>query len=263
MGCQCENQKSNLLTNEFRLKNVRSNKFNQKQVLQDNDCFDVNNNGISNMNGLSEINVNLKKEIDNHQNYSTENESMPPSERDLIDGEKFLYYINRVRESPKVYCDYILKYKSMIMYKENRYYLTIRNKTFINLNKGPEAFSSAIEFIDKQKKLHLLTLSNELSLPFPYFNPSLAVNQNYLQVIIFEKAKELKASYDIINFHYDQMIYDPKLAVMLQVIDDTNSGYLRRKNIFSTQAEYIGISGGKINSNMYCFYYLFANKRCK
>lgn len=263
MGCKCEFQKSGLLANEFSLKNSFKGEMNTKEVMNSvNVCIDNNNKyNISNI--PSDLNVSLKKDHDNPHNYSTANESIPPNGRDSIDGDKVFYYINKVRETPRLYYDKILKYKSMIIRKNNRYYLTINNKTFINLNQGPEAFTSALEFIDKQKQLPQYKLSNELCLPFPFFNPSIAVQNNYLQVILFEKAKELKDSYDIISFHYDQMIYGPELAVVLQVIDDTNSGFIRRKNIFLNNAEYIGISGGKVNQTMYCVYYLFANKRNK
>ena len=61
----------------------------------------------------------------------------------------------------------------------------------------------------------------------------------------------------MVNFHYDIMIPNPELSVMLQVVDDTNSSYQRRNNIFNEDVQYVGISLGKIHNDLLCFYFVF------
>ncbi len=49
-----------------------------------------------------------------------------------------------------------------------------------------------------------------------------------------------------------------ELSVLLQIIDDTNSQFQRRKNIFLKDAKYIGINVGRINESLFCYFLIFA-----
>lgn len=208
----------------------------------------------------NKVNILSIKENDIFNSPSTGDESSAYG-KDIINTHELLTYINQARQNPTLFQEEIAKYISSIVTKENEKYLQINNSTFINLSTGIEAFNSAIVFLNTQKVLKPYIMLDELKLPFPTFNPDLAIDYNYLNKILFQKAKELKDQLDIVNFHYDKIVYNPKLAVVLQVVDDTNSNYLRRKNLFLEEAKYIGISGGKIKKNVYCFYYIFAKER--
>ena len=48
-----------------------------------------------------------------------------------------------------------------------------------------------------------------------------------------------------------------ELSVLLQIIDDTNSQFQRRKNIFMKDGKYIGINIGKVNESLYCYFLVF------
>ena len=49
-----------------------------------------------------------------------------------------------------------------------------------------------------------------------------------------------------------------RASTTIQIIDDTNSNYQRRKNIFNPKARYIGITEGNLWDYMKCYYLLFA-----
>ena len=105
----------------------------------------------------------------------------------------------------------------------------------------------------------MLILKNELCLPFPKVNISDCNRESYLTSMLSLKNEELKkCGIEMVNFHYDIMIPNPELSVMLQVVDDTNSSYQRRNNIMSDVIKYVGISFGEVKKGIYCFYLLFA-----
>ena len=72
------------------------------------------------------------------------------------------------------------------------------------------------------------------------------------------KTEENRDKFSIIDFHYDICYDNIELSVILQIIDDTNSNYQRRKNIFNPKARYIGITEGNLWDYMKCYYLLFA-----
>ena len=56
---------------------------------------------------------------------------------------------------------------------------------------------------------------------------------------------------------YDIMNSNVELSVLLQIIDDTNSQFQRRNNIFDKTIKYIGINVGRVNESLFCYYLLF------
>ena len=101
-------------------------------------------------------------------------------------------------------------------------------------------------------------MKEELKVPFPINSPELCVNKDYIRNVIVFKAEENRDKFSIIDFHYDICYDNIELSVILQIIDDTNSNYQRRKNIFNPKARYIGITEGNLWDYMKCYYLLFA-----
>ena len=96
-------------------------------------------------------------------------------------------------------------------------------------------------------------------MPFPSHCSSICIDANYLKNLILLKSSEIEHKYAILDFHYDLCVCDSEISTLLQVIDDTDDNYQRRKNIFNTNAHFIGISEGKLNDNkLSCYYLLFA-----
>ena len=171
---------------------------------------------------------------------------------------ELLYKINEIRSNPFILINRINKQISQIHTQKNQPYFIADKNNYIKLYQGKQTFYDCIKFLQKQKSLPVLILKDELSLPFPELNISNCNKESYLTSILNAKNEELrKNGIEMVNFHYDIMIPNPELSVMLQVVDDTNSSYQRRNNIFNEDVQYIGISLGKIHNDLLCFYFVF------
>ena len=171
--------------------------------------------------------------------------------------------INKARTNPLSYIDKIEQLKKCIVTKNNHSFLLFNNKNNININlhKGVQSFNNCITYLrtlSTKPKLSPLVMKEELKVPFPINSPELCVNKDYIRNVIVFKTEENRDKFSIIDFHYDICYDNIELSVILQIIDDTNSNYQRRKNIFNPKARYIGITEGNLWDYMKCYYLLFA-----
>lgn len=168
--------------------------------------------------------------------------------------------INEARSNPMGYIDKVLKLKKRIrILDNNQYYLDIEDSTIqIKLLQGLEAFDNCIEFLQKVQPLHSLKMKEDLKIPFPLQTPEICTDKDYIRSILIFKTTELHSVIKIIDFHYDICVPNPELSVILQIIDDTNSNFQRRKNIFNYKAKNVGITHGIMNSELSCYYLMFA-----
>ena len=177
--------------------------------------------------------------------------------------------INLSREFPKKIPEKIEKYINNIgKNSKNEYYIKVDNYNKIKLFKGIETIQDCKNYLQKLKEFPPLELKYELTFPFPgnkdysnnlnIINLEEAINENYLTQTLKNLSDDLKSkNIEIVNFHYDIMNYNIELSVLLQIIDDTNSQFQRRKNIFIKDAKYIGINVGRINESLFCYYLSF------
>ena len=181
----------------------------------------------------------------------------------IFPSTSMLKEINLARTEPLKYIEKIESLKKSIVTKNNHTFLKINNLNNININldKGIESFNNCISFLRKlaqQKKLAPLIMREELKIPFPINSPEICINKDYIKNILMFKTEENKNKFKVIDFHYDLSFSNVELSTILQIIDDTNSNYQRRKNIFNPKAKYIGISEGTVWKDMHCYYLLFA-----
>lgn len=219
----------------------------------------------------------LKKTKDQMMNYSTKERFEKTSthqssgtirKRSTLSGifpsTAMLREINQARTDPLSYITKIEYLKQFVKTKNNHCFLFLNSTNHININlkKGIEAFDNCIEFLKEisrqEHKLVPLIMKEELKIPFPINSPEICTNQDYIRNIIQFKTEENRGNFKIIDFHYDICYNNVEVSTLLQIIDDTNSNYQRRKNIFNPHAKYIGISEGTIFDNMRCYYLLFA-----
>ena len=167
--------------------------------------------------------------------------------------------INLARTDPLSYALKIEKLKEKIVTVDNNTYLDVGIS--LKLSKGVERFDNCINFLkalSKQKKLEPLMMNEQLKVPFPIQTPLLCVDKDYIKNIILFKIGELEGKVRFIDFHYDICLSNPELSTMMQIIDDTNSNFQRRNNIFNPKARTVGITEGLIRQNMSCYYLMFA-----
>lgn len=185
--------------------------------------------------------------------------------RNLFPATAMLKEINNVRMNPLSYIDKIEHYKKYITTRNGHTFLLNNNnsnKVNINLHKGIDAFNECISFLknlsESKVKLSPLIMKEELKIPFPINSPEICTHKDYLKNILQFKTEENREKFRIIDFHYDICYSDIELSTLLQIVDDTNSNYQRRKNIFNPKARYVGITEGSMLDSMKCYYLLFA-----
>lgn len=191
-----------------------------------------------------------------------------PSIKNLSDyfpSTTMLKEINQARTDPLSYIPKIESFRGHIINdNENNYFLNLDFNNFdvnLRLNRGKIVFDNCILFLKnlaQKKKLEPLIMNENLKIPFPTQNPKLCIDKEYIKNIILFKSGELEGKMSLIDFHYDVCVPSPEISTIMQIIDDTNSNFQRRKNIFNHKAKYIGITEGLIKPNMSCYYLMFA-----
>lgn len=177
---------------------------------------------------------------------------------------KMLNEINNARQNPQDFIPKIIGLKEKIISKNGKSFIQLINsnneKVNILLASGPKSIDGCINFLKNQseKKLSKLVINENLKLSFPLRDKALCTDKGFLHNILTFKMQE-KLDMKITNFHYDICLSnDPSVSVLLQILDDTNDNYQRRKNIFNPHTKYIGITYGEIDDNKTCYYLLFA-----
>jgi hypothetical protein len=222
---------------------------------------------IRNLNYLLENNISdspdtLNKELINtDQNINIENFDKDTKLETLR--LSLFSEINLVRIKPENMINKIEKYMNNISKTENgNFYIKADEINNINLHKGKIIFEECKNYLKNKLPLNKLILKNELTFPFPenYSDVTQCVEEKYLTSTI-KKIKENLKDFEIMNFHYDIMNFNTELSVVLQIVDDTNSMFQRRNNLFSKIAKYIGINIGKMTNGLYCYYLLFGKDK--
>jgi hypothetical protein len=106
-------------------------------------------------------------------------------------------------------------------------------------------------------QLQPLTLNEEVVIKIPSLVPDMNSYEK-ITTLITNTKKKLKDYYRGIRFHYDVCYNNPEISAFLQMLDDTNINQQRRKNIFSKDIEYVGVSVAKIQSKRIIVYVSFA-----
>jgi hypothetical protein len=177
--------------------------------------------------------------------------------------------INNIRNNPQSLIPKIEKYKNKISNYGKHFFINIDQNNKLKLSKGKSVFESCQSYLEKKKPLSSLFLKNELTFPFPEYEQNNiemkledCINESYLTPTLTKiKNDLLKYNIQVNNFHYDIMNSNIELSVLLQIVDDTNSMFQRRKNIFGKNIKYIGLNIGKIENGLYCYYLLFGKDK--
>ena len=220
ISSQQKNDISNLLQNNYKVAYSKNNIRNQPfDIISSSNSFNNKENKL-----LSSKNQNI-----NNINHS-EKSSLLESLRNLM-----LKEINNSRKNPLSVIPKIEKYFQYIdVSNKNEYFIRVDEKNKIRLYKGKNLFIQCQNFLKKLSYLSSFILLKK-------------INEE------MEKNNNIK----ILNFHYDIMTSNTELSVVLQIVDDTNSLFQRRNNIFRKDGKYIGINVGKISDDLFCYYLLF------
>ena len=248
MGCQC-----NKKNEEEELNKEPENKDNENE----NDYME-NAGDLQNQDGAN------KNQNTNHQNEQEDEEYLEKlnEEKNAKYAEypdKMVEIINKIRENPVAYADFIedsIKYITEIPDKEDetKTKLVFKKKVKVALNRGESAFHEAAEILRKMEPMPPLEFNGNICIPLPQDEEELR-DPNYLR----EQVKIMQESNNIDLFFKD-LIKLPDVSALLMVVDDSvkNSGR-KRQAILNKDFKYIGIKS-KFIGKTFIAYFTFSSQ---
>ena len=249
INSQQKNGISNLLNNNYNMSYTQNNIKNQP--------FDLFSSSHS-FNNKENKQLSSKGQKINYINPN-EKSSLLESLRNLM-----LKEINNSRKNPLSVIPKIEKYYQNIdISNKNEFFIRVDEKNKIRLYKGKNLFIQCQNFLKKLSSLPSFILKNEMTFPFPEIKNKISINECTNEFYLSKTLKKINEEMEknnnikILNFHYDIMTSNTELSVVLQIVDDTNSLFQRRNNIFRKDGKYIGINVGKISDDLFCYYLLF------
>ena len=171
--------------------------------------------------------------------------------------------INLIRTSPQYYSDKLeqcLEFIKMNTLNSKYYfYYDKESNKKVKLKVTKNDFKECITFLKNfdNDLLQPLEYSSELTIPFPNEDPSLANDRNYLHEQIERLKKRIKNKFVFLDFQYD-ISPNPVVSAIVQAVDSQKVNYQRRNNFLNEYAKYVGVSVGKVNDELFCFYLVFA-----
>ena len=268
MGCKPCTEKNiiNYDKESINEKNEFSNKINLNYIALKTDEYIQN---FSNKKSFKEKNLsNFSSDCTNHIRGNIYNLNYEFSNKLEELRIQMIIEINNIRNNPQSLIPKIEKYKSKISNCGNQIFIIIDRENKLKLSKGKIIFESCKSYLEKKKSVSSLYLKNELTFPFPENGENSemkledCISEKYLTPTLIKiKNNILKYNIEINNFHYDIMNSNIELSVLLQIVDDTNSMFQRRKNIFNKNHKYIGLNIGKIEGGLFCYYLLFGKDK--
>ena len=240
MGCQCNKKdKEEEINSEEKINdNLLKNNENEDINLKENDKIIENKN------------ENINKEDEDYLEKLNEEKNAKYAEYP----EKMLEIINKIRENPHKYADFIedsIEHIQEIPDQENetkKKYI-FKKKVKVALNKGEEAFHEAADILRKMEPLPPLEFDGNICIPLPQNEEELK-DPNYLK----EQVKNLKEINNIDLFFKD-LIKLPDVSALLMVVDDNikNSGR-KRQAILNKDFKFIGINSHFVGKTFIAYF---------
>lgn len=255
-------------------KNAKENENNNEEFAEvNNKNNDNSNHNNTNNNGQNSLNSKESKfEDDRHINagsclfpiFNGTKLNLSNIERELLCMSLFAE-INKIRISPTSYIPEIEYFMSKIKPKtdQKEAYIRVSQFSAVVLKNGKESFNECIEFLKSQKPLKPLNFEEALKINFPE-NINKCAQIDYIGNAVKKKMEDLKSRYSknltLTKFHFDINAPYSQASCALQVIDDTNSELMRRKNIFNEEINIIHINCEIISRGIVCYYMVFGKK---
>jgi len=161
--------------------------------------------------------------------------------------------INKFRQNPASWADKIKDHMQYIKTKEGK--LIYENGDFKTaLNKGEDAFKSAIDIVSKTSPLPTFEHSDEYKVEVPD-DVEVQAKQHTALFNELKKANQNK------NFGFNLDISNPnaEIILLLQLVDDNKNNGNRRNNFLNPNFKTVGISMKKGKGKHWTFYITFAN----
>lgn len=251
MGCQCAN--SNLKDNqEIKRQDLEKIALN-KEIISNSQPnilpLEENNFLIDNKLDLrNRSNNNIFGDEYKHNQILNKYDDYP---------EKMLEIINKIREDPKSYADFVENEIENIINNHdkdspNKNKIIYKKKVKVALTRGEPAFREAVERLNTTSPLPPLKFLEDICIPLPETKEEI-MDTNFLR----EQVKKLREKSSIDVFFKD-LVKVPEVSALLMVVDDTGKNAGKKvKALLNPSYKYIGISS-KFIGKIFVAYFSFA-----
>ena len=258
MGCQCNKQNEEEQEDELKKDSLdgmndvfkEDNNFNNKEEI-----FNLNNEE-ENHEEHKENDAKLKGSNNKNQPDEDYNERLTEEKNAKYGNypEKMLDIINRIREDPASYADYIEDSIKNIVEEidkkdETKTKLIYKKKVKVALTRGEIAFREAAEKLRNMEPVPPLELNENIIIPLPETEEEIK-DPTFLK----EQVKALRENTNIDLFFKD-LIKLPEVSALLMVVDDSvkNPGR-KRQAILNKDFKYVGINSHFIGKTFVAYF---------
>jgi hypothetical protein len=258
MGCQCNKQNEEEQEDELKKDSLdgmndvfkEDNNFNNKEEI-----FGLNNQE-ENHEEQKENDPKLKGSNNKNQPDEDYNERLAEEKNAKYGNypEKMLDIINRIREDPASYADYIEDSIKNIVEEtdkedETKTKLIYKKKVKVALTRGEIAFREAAEKLRNMEPVPPLELNENIIIPLPETEEEIK-DPTFLK----EQVKALRENTNIDLFFKD-LIKLPEVSALLMVVDDSvkNPGR-KRQAILNKDFKYVGINSHFIGRTFVAYF---------
>ena len=275
MGCSCI--KRNFIeceNNEFKVTevydkdlnnndeiNIKNENNNKNEIFKSEQKLEYQNLNVSDdkFNLLKSSNSIQAKDKDinpNNNSVNNENNIDKSTESEYISNNLFnkrvFELINKVRLNPAEYANYVLENIKNICIenkeqlnektemKEIKQTIVFKKKVKVRLYRGEEGFFETAQFLQKMAPMEPLKFNDNIIIP---------ITDSFKESINFDLIKN-KINECNINLFFKGNIKNPEIAVLLMIVDDSESSEKKKRNaILNKEFQYIGIDSKFIGKN--------------
>lgn len=254
MGCQCnkknEEEELNKEPQEYKKEEqgLNDKEKEENNIQQQQEEIDINKNE-----NIEQHNAQNAQEDEDYLEKLNEEKNAKYAEYP----DKMIEIINKIRENPNAYADFIedsIKYIIEIPDKddETKTKLIFKKKVKVALNRGEVAFHEAAEILRNMEPLPPLEFNGNICIPLPQNEEELK-DPNYLK----DQVKALKENNNI-DLYFKDLVKLPDVSALLMVVDDNAKNTGRKRNaILNKDFKYIGISS-KFVGKTFIAYFTFS-----
>ena len=275
MGCSCI--KRNFIeceNNEFKVTevydkdlnnndeiNIKNENNNKNEIFKSEQKLEYQNLNVSDdkFNLLKSSNSIQAKDKDinpNNNSVNNENNIDKSTESEYISNNLFnkrvFELINKVRLNPAEYANYVLENIKNICIenkeqlnektemKEIKQTIVFKKKVKVRLYRGEEGFFETAQFLQKMAPMEPLKFNENIIIP---------ITDSFKESVNFDLIKNKINEFNI-NLFFKGNIKNPEIAVLLMIVDDSESSEKKKRNaILNKEFQYIGIDSKFIGKN--------------
>ena len=251
MGCQCnkknEEEELNKEPQEYKKEEqgLNDKEKEENNIQQQQEEIDINKNE-----NIEQHNAQNAQEDEDYLEKLNEEKNAKYAEYP----DKMIEMINKIRENPNAYADFIedsIKYIIEIPDKddETKTKLIFKKKVKVALNRGEVAFHEAAEILRNMEPLPPLEFNGNICIPLPQNEEELK-DPNYLK----DQVKALKENNNI-DLYFKDLVKLPDVSALLMVVDDNAKNTGRKRNaILNKDFKYIGINSHFVGKTFLAYF---------